>query len=163
MKPIMSRPRRGFSLMEMIVATAILAGSGAALFTLIGQGSQFGRRAEEQATALQLAQSVLDEALAMPSEIDEQATFEQDPRWAYRMERDPLAGGSEMSGSATASGQTTPPGSTLVRVTVEVFPAAERRTVTGTESDRATCRLVRLVRVPQATSDEPVSPSPSIP
>jgi len=134
--------------MEMIVATAILAGSGAALFTLIGQGSLFGRRAEEQATALQLAQSVLAETLAMPDAVDQEGTFEQDARWAYRVRRERSVGSASAGEAAgpAASGSASP----LVRLIVEVFPVGERGG--GPGEQRATCRLVRWVREAQETN-----------
>ncbi len=129
--------------MEMIIATAILAGSGAALFTLIGQGSLFGRRAEAQSTALQLAQSVLAEALAMPESVQSEGTFEHDPRWAYRIRRERLSGGSAFGqeSSATSTGTSS---TGLIQLTVEIFPATA--VDQSADAGRATARLVRWVR-----------------
>ncbi len=143
--PSQRRNRRGgFSLMEMILATAILAGSGAALFMLIGQASLFGRRAEEQATALHLAQSLLDESVAVPGAVEDEGSFDQDPRWSYRIERESIA---MSEGAVDVEGGASPgrgPTSSLVRVTVDVFPAS-MASASG-DPDQPTCRLVRWVR-----------------
>ena len=160
------RRRSGFSLMEMMLATAILAGSGTALFLLIGQGSDFGRRAEERATALHLAQSLLDEALTMPEMVDGQGTFESDPRWGYRVTRDavdiPSASGlSSSATSASAPSASTSAGVGLVRVTVEVF-IDEAAGVGGGEPEDVACRLVQIVRRPGFDPGDPGSGNPSV-
>ena len=52
-KPTHSSGRRAaFSLMEVIVATAVLAAAGAALFALIGQASQLARKAQRRTDAI---------------------------------------------------------------------------------------------------------------
>ncbi len=144
--------RDGFSLIEMILATAILAASGSALFMLIGQASRFGLRAEEESTALQLAQSLLDETIAMPAAVETEGTFENDPRWSYRIVRETVEGGSSAgggistgaaasmgvpgtprggtaAGGGTATGGGTaggePAGGTLTRIVVEVMRSDE--------------------------------------
>ena len=126
--------RRGFSLMELILATAVLAASGAALFALIGQGSLFAGRADRETMALHLALSVLDEYLAMPGTVDTQGTFAEDARWAYQIRQEPL-------GDRDAGG--------LVRLVVEVM-AADRAdqagTAAGTGDRQADVRLIRWVR-----------------
>jgi len=129
--------------MEMIIAIAILAGSGVALFTLIGQGSLFGRRAEAQSTALQLAQSVMAETLAMPESVESEGTFEQDPRWAYRIQREALSGGSSFAEDSTATSTGTS-STRLIQLTVEVFPATAGDQ--SADARRPTARLVRWVR-----------------
>lgn len=85
-----ARSRGGFSLMELILATAILAASGAALFGLIGQGSLFARRSQARAETLHLAQSALDEYLAVPDSIPPEGTFETHPEWAYRIRQEEI-------------------------------------------------------------------------
>ena len=85
-----ARLRGGFSLMELILATAILAASGAALFGLIGQGSLFARRSQARAETLHLAQSALDEYLAVPDAIPPEGTFETHPEWAYRIRQEEI-------------------------------------------------------------------------
>src|SRR5690606_25167750 len=63
--------RAGFSLLEVMLATAILASSAMVLSSLLGLGAKFGRRAEARTEALSQAQSLLAEFLAMPGEEPE--------------------------------------------------------------------------------------------
>ena len=56
--------RGGYSLLEVILATAILAGSSLMLATLISNGANLGNRAQERAEALLIAQTLIDETLA---------------------------------------------------------------------------------------------------
>jgi prepilin-type N-terminal cleavage/methylation domain-containing protein len=56
--------RRGLSLLEVMIAASILAGSAMVLSTIIGTGARFGNRAESKVTAIIQAHSILDEALA---------------------------------------------------------------------------------------------------
>lgn len=51
----------GFSLLEVILATAILAASAMVLSSLISLGAKYGSRAETRAMAHEQAQSLLDE------------------------------------------------------------------------------------------------------
>lgn len=168
--------RCGFSLMELILATAILAASGAALFALIGQGAMFGGRADREAEALHLALTVLDEFLAMPGEVDAEGTFEQQPQWSYRIRQETIepggagatdsglptgAGGglpaiglgptdgSVESGSGTSvfvTGDRPAATSKLVRVVVEVIPAGDGAGNASAVDREPACRLVRWVR-----------------
>ncbi len=80
--------QRGLSLLEVIIATAILAGSGMVLFSIIGMGSKYAMRAEEITYAHHFAQSVLDEWQAAPSSIgtEQSGTIEEAPDWSYRIE-----------------------------------------------------------------------------
>jgi len=55
--------RRGFSLLEVMIATAILAGSAMVLLSLISLGTRFGSKAEVRIGALVQAQSILDESI----------------------------------------------------------------------------------------------------
>lgn len=57
------RRRAGFSLLEMIIATAILAAAAGLLLELIGQGSRLARKAERRSTAYQVADALLQETL----------------------------------------------------------------------------------------------------
>lgn len=139
--------RHGFSLMEMILATAILAGSGAALFSLIANASQFARRAETRATALQLAQNLLNETAmagtaqnnnsSQPNSTNQsdqqQPIMGEDSRWVYRLQQSPV----------TTSPVTTPATPGMIRVMVEVSLQSE--------PERPVCRLVRWVRQPIAS------------
>jgi Tfp pilus assembly protein PilV len=56
--------RRGLSLLEVMIAASILAGSAMVISTIIGAGARFGNRAESKVTALIQAHSILDESLA---------------------------------------------------------------------------------------------------
>jgi prepilin-type N-terminal cleavage/methylation domain-containing protein len=141
------RNRRGFSLMELILATAVLAASGAALFGLIGQGAMFAGRAQRESFALHLAQSVIDEFLAMPGEVETEGTFVEDETWAYRITSESVDAGDATGGDATVGG--------LTRLVVEVMPAGATGSVTGWNEDRAACRLVRLVRTSSLVAASP--------
>lgn len=174
-----SRPRgsrHGFSLMELILATAILAASGAALFALIGQGAMFGGRADRESESLHLALTILDEYLAMPGEVDAEGTFEQQPRWSYRIRQETIepgdsaatgsgllsgvggglpaiglgaADGSAGSGSGASvfvTGDRPASTSQLVRVVVEVSPAGDGAANASAVDREPACTLVRWVR-----------------
>ncbi|XZE21442.1 type IV pilus modification PilV family protein [Pirellulaceae bacterium SH449] len=56
--------RSGLSLLEVMIATGILAGSAIVLSSIIGTGAKFGNRAESRMTAMVQAHSLLDETLA---------------------------------------------------------------------------------------------------
>lgn len=139
--------RGGFSLMEMMIATAVLAGSGVALFALVGQASQLARKAEERTVALQMAQSTLDEFLANGSESESEdeteGSFESDPRWAYRIEQSDVG----------AIGQDE---SELKRIVVSIYRSSESG---GPSSDTTDSAIVSLVRWSRAT--KPLPPSSS--
>jgi prepilin-type N-terminal cleavage/methylation domain-containing protein len=57
------RSRRGFSLLEVMIATAILAASAMVLLSLISLGTRFGSKAEARIGGLVQAQSILDESI----------------------------------------------------------------------------------------------------
>jgi len=57
------RSRRGFSLLEVMIATAILAASAMVLLSLISLGTRFGSKAETRIAGLVQAQSILDESI----------------------------------------------------------------------------------------------------
>jgi type II secretory pathway pseudopilin PulG len=56
--------RGAFSLLEVMIATAILAGSAMVLLSLINLGTRLGNRSEARISDLVLAQSILDESIA---------------------------------------------------------------------------------------------------
>ena len=64
--------RRGFSLLEIIIATAVLAASAMVLISLIGLGTKYGNRAEERTIALSQAESLIDEFLAQLGQTEKQ-------------------------------------------------------------------------------------------
>jgi prepilin-type N-terminal cleavage/methylation domain-containing protein len=57
----------GFSLLEVIIATAILAASSMVLLSLLGLGTKYGNRAEERSLIASQAQSLLDEYIVSAS------------------------------------------------------------------------------------------------
>jgi type II secretion system protein I len=58
--------RAGFSLLEIIIATAILAAAAGLLLELIGQGSRLAMKSERRSTAYQIADALLQETLLGP-------------------------------------------------------------------------------------------------
>ena len=147
------RARNAFSLLEIIIATAILAGSAMVLFSLIGLGTKYGNRAEEQTLALTQAQSVLDEYVANLSDEEIQegvsGVLNGVPAHSYRIEILPfeLAGNSGAGRNSSTSSATQ---TVLVRVTVAILEG--NVSLAGMESEPL-CQLTRLVRRPRL--DEP--------
>lgn len=133
--------RFAFSLLEVILATAILLASSMTLLRLLSVGSKHQIRAERLANAQIICNTLIDEWLANP-EIRREAIGEPipgEPQWLYN-----------------ADIETTEfPG--LSRVHIAVFP--EEPPPTG-ESLKATERrptfeLVRWMRFPIRVSTEP--------
>ena len=143
------RARNAFSLLEIIIATAILAGSAMVLFSLIGLGTKYGNRAEEQTSALNQAQSVLDEVIANLSDEEIQegvsGVLNGVPARSYRIEILPfeLAGNSGVGRNSSTSSEMQ---TVLVRVTVALFKG--NVSLAGMESEPL-CQLTRLVRKPR--------------
>ena len=150
-----ARLRGGFSLMELILATAILAASGAALFGLIGQGSLFARRSQARAETLHLAQSALDEYLAVPDAIPPEGTFETHPEWAYRIRQEEIDLGNGVAATSAdrveAAVGPAAVGSKLLRVVIEVAPADAAGVSGGADP---VCTLTRWVRVAAAAAGD---------
>ena len=149
MSRMAKRVRKAFSLLEVIIATAILAGSAMVLFSLISLGTKYGNRAEEKTIAVSQAQSVLDEFIArMPNEeIREEVNgvLPSIPPRNFRIEVTPfeLGGsrGANRNSSAVMETQTL-----LYRVKVELFEANASLASVDAEP---LCQLSRLVRRPQ--------------
>jgi len=143
------RARNAFSLLEIIIATAILAGSAMVLFSLIGLGTKYGNRAEEQTSALNQAQSVLDEVIGNLSDEEIQegvsGVLNGVPARSYRIEILPfeLAGNSGAGRNSSTSSEMQ---TVLVRVTVALFKG--NVSLAGMESEPL-CQLTRLVRKPR--------------
>ena len=133
----------GFSLLEVIIATAILAASAMVLTSLLGLGSKYGNRAEERSLLVAQTQSLLDEFIVSAgadSTIEARnqdqweltGTLPGNPVHSYRLTAAPF----EKDGQSTdriplALNEETPAGSqvfglTLVRI--EVFAGAEPQT-----------------------------------
>ena len=78
----------GFTLLEVILALAILAGSIALIGEVMRLGMRNSQIARNQATAQFLCESKLSEVLAQAVELQavSGATFENDPDWTYSVE-----------------------------------------------------------------------------
>ena len=146
--------RAAFSLLEVIIATAILAGSAIVLISLISLGAKYGNRAEERTIAISQAQSLLDEFIArLPFEdIREEISgvLPSTPPRSFRIEVTPyeLAPnvGTNRSGEASDGMQ-----SVLYRVKVKLFESNTSLVNEGTEPLFQLSRLVRRPRIHDPT------------
>ncbi|MDP7376935.1 MAG: type II secretion system protein [Pirellulaceae bacterium] len=118
--------RGGYSLLEVILATAILAGSSLMLATLISNGANLGNRAQERAEALLIAQTLIDETLATRhgESFEEEEPFSESSLWSYRLRAE------------------TQEDLGVIVVTAEVFPLDDE----GGVSSVSETPVVRLVR-----------------
>jgi prepilin-type N-terminal cleavage/methylation domain-containing protein len=87
--------RRGFSLLEVMIATAILAASAMVLLSLISLGTRFGSKAETRISALVQAVSIMDETVLAIYAGTTQESFSSvlggpEPR-AYRVQIEPIS------------------------------------------------------------------------
>lgn len=153
------RHRTAFSLLEVIIATAILAGSAMLLFSLIAMGSKWGNRAEERTLVMSQAQSLLDEFLAsQPGENQQEertGTLPGVPTRSYRIETVPFVGSTSVSNPSSANTGPLPP--ILLRVTVSVFEANAPTTRNENEP------IVELSRLIRSTQRQGADPAPSDP
>jgi prepilin-type N-terminal cleavage/methylation domain-containing protein len=85
--------RSGFSLMEMLVAAAILLASVVLLSQLADVGTRHARQAESLANAQRICQNVLNEILAgaAPLEPLKDMPLLDEPGWSYSVAFEPLA------------------------------------------------------------------------
>lgn len=86
--------RRAFSLLEVMIATAILAASAMVLLSLISLGTRFGSKAETRISALVQAVSIMDESVLAVYAGTAQDSFSSvlagpEPR-AYRVVIEPV-------------------------------------------------------------------------
>jgi type II secretory pathway pseudopilin PulG len=98
------RPRAGLSLLEVLVATVILAGSMVVLMELAAIGRRQVSRIERSSTAQRLCRTKIDEVAAgivQAQDVDDRE-FDAEPDWRYSIQTE-----------ATAT-----PGLTSVKVTV---------------------------------------------
>lgn len=127
--------RRGFSLLEVMIATAVLAGSAMVLMSLISLGTRFGSKAELRMGALVQAQSILDETLLR------------------------IAGGESIE-SYTGIASGTKPRS--YRVTVELFPLGDATELGAAVATQPAMDALNADRGPgQVTQAVPGLPEPS--
>lgn len=77
--------RRGFSLLEVLLATAILIGSSVVLMELASIGMRHAASARDLSQAQRLCQSKLNEIIVgiAPAETVRPTPCEEDPRWTY--------------------------------------------------------------------------------
>ncbi len=87
-----AQSRRGFSLMEVLLATALLMGCVVVLSELANIGRQHIRKAEKTAAAELICQSALNEILigAAPAETFERRPVEDPPGWVISLDVQPL-------------------------------------------------------------------------
>lgn len=80
--------RRAFSLLEVIIATAILAASAVMLMSMFSTGDRHAVRADERTMAQMLCQSKLDELIADPAQIlpIQSEVILQYPGWVWSLE-----------------------------------------------------------------------------
>ena len=88
---MMSANRRGFSLMEVMLATGVLLGSSVALIELANLGRRQASRAYDLNEAQLLCQAKLDEMVAEiePVKAAEEQELEDHPGWMYSVEIEP--------------------------------------------------------------------------
>lgn len=89
---MMRSVRRGFSLMEVLLSTAILVGSSIVLIELATIGRKQASAAYDLNHALLLCQSKMDEivsGISVLTTVDSQE-FEDDSEWLYSVEQQPL-------------------------------------------------------------------------
>lgn len=147
-EPRNARLRQGLSLLEVIIATVILAVSSVMLVKIIGNGDRNARRAEQRVMAQMICQNRLDEILAgiLPLEPMDTRQDMYYPDWHYLVKVDSYLDESGISSSESAA--------ELLLVEVQVFyqPIADDVDL-GVEKDqfdRPTFSLKRIVRRKEA-------------
>jgi prepilin-type N-terminal cleavage/methylation domain-containing protein len=108
--------RRGFSLLEVVLALAILTATVAILGELIRSGLRNAQLARDLSKAELIAESVLYqiEAGALPHQAVERTPVDLEPGWYYSVEN-------------SSSGTQAPSGLLQLRVTVELTPDKKKR------------------------------------
>jgi Tfp pilus assembly protein PilV len=89
----MSTARRGFSLMEVMLSTAILVGSSIALIELAAIGRKHASSAHDLNHAQLLCQAKLNEIVSGLETLEavEEHEFLESPGWYYSIEREPIS------------------------------------------------------------------------
>ena len=84
--------RRGLSLLEVIIATGVVASSTVLLLSMLSTGQQHGQRGQRRVIAQMLCSSLLDELVANPAalqEVEDEPVPGQ-PEWTYRVDVEPM-------------------------------------------------------------------------
>ena len=134
--------RRGYSLLEVMVAGAILFGAMLALVQLAGVGEAHLKKARTGSRARALCHNKLNEVISgiVPLESAEFSPFIEAPDWQYEINVQPIGV------------------SNLVAVTVTVITAeSESDAVWPVDGPKHKFRLVRWIRQPQPVSHEVTS------
>jgi type II secretory pathway pseudopilin PulG len=134
---------RAFSLLEVIIATAVLAGSAMVLVSMIGVGSRFGQQAERRTLALAAASSLLDELIAT-NDLD---SITQESTGVYG-KNNPLGYRIRVFPFTPQTANQLEPISGLQQITVEVFSSEIRATDV---ENKPLCALTRIVRMPASS------------
>jgi type II secretory pathway pseudopilin PulG len=134
---------RAFSLLEVIIATAVLAGSAMVLVSMIGVGSRFGQQAERRTLALAAASSLLDELIAT-NDLD---SITQESTGVYG-KNNPLGYRIRVFPFTPQTANQLEPISGLQQITVEVFSSEIRATDV---ENKPLCALTRIVRLPASS------------
>ncbi len=158
--------RDAFSLLEVIIATAVLAASAMVLSSLISLGSKYGNRAEERTLAVSQAESLLDEFLAKLSV--ENPPFEESTGEllssrlpgkqlkTFRLTSTPFSFG---SADPNRTGEiASKVGGGLLRVKVEIFEASGAN-LSG--EAKPIVELTRLIRQPQQATEATSTGTPA--
>jgi prepilin-type N-terminal cleavage/methylation domain-containing protein len=84
--------RRGFSLLEVMIATGILLGAVLVLGELAGLGQRHSSTAEDLANAQWICQNKLNEILAGVASLDavDSAPLDDDVGWSYSVDVEPV-------------------------------------------------------------------------
>ena len=132
---------RGFSLLEVIIATGILATSTVLLLSLFSTGERHTKRAERRVLAQMLCQSKLDELIVDSAQLQavENEPLEGYPDWSLTVEWAPL----EIAGLVS------------VRVLIQQTPERNKMDAPDTTPPSATFSLVRWMRHPAVDAGIP--------
>jgi type II secretory pathway component PulJ len=86
------RARHGFSLLEVLLATAIMIGSAIVLMELVSIGSRHASAARDLARSQLICESRLNEILAHVERLESSrpTPFEDDPQWVVWVDLRPL-------------------------------------------------------------------------
>lgn len=140
------RARRGYSLLEVLIATAVLAGSAMVLSSMIARGAKAGADASRRTYGLGVAASVMDELIALrrfdPADQEGIVGVENPWLWRASIEPEPTFG--------------------MLRIVVEVIEGSEGESDAWNRPDaaRRSVRLVRWTRAPQDPRNDSSGSSP---